>query len=497
MANCKDKYKELIINSWGWLLCCFIISTLFVLFFSYSTSPLYKDFYGYDSACYITFGKMWYSGKIPYVEFFDHKGPWIFFVNMLGFLISGGSKYGICFLQIIFMTASLAGVYNISQLFEDNRKYAVLITVITILLMKINYINGDTVEEFCMPFINWSVYGLVKYYKNESEEKSHPYGWAILYGITIGICSLSRLTNIAQIIGLIFVVFMTLILGKNFKNLIQNLVAGVVGILAVWVPFSVYFAYHKAFGEFIYGTFTHNYLYTETLTNWFPSWGSNGVITFINSYIAYYCIWGIVLVTYVNKRYGMCIAFAITGLLEAYVFNLGDLYNQYPFICMVNIPIFLGMLKKWTEKEDYFKFLVAVLSVVWIGHYFIANIIPSTSSAVDMRFYREQHIARDYESVIASIPADELDSFVAYGGYKIDDVYMVTNTIPDYKYCLFEQWFSQASDKVTTEIREEYGTLKAKWIMTEGNYDTVRDILEANYEVYNQNDTGYTMWRRK
>ncbi|SDH59196.1 Dolichyl-phosphate-mannose-protein mannosyltransferase [Pseudobutyrivibrio sp. 49] len=492
----KINIRDLVKENWSWFLACFVISSAFVILFSYSTSPLYRDFYGYDSACYITFGKMWYKGKIPYVEFFDHKGPWIFFVNMLGFVIGGGRKYGICLLQIIFMTASLTGVYKISTLFDKSKKYAILITVLTILLMKINYINGDTVEEFCMPFINWTVYGLMKYYKSASEEKNHYYSWAFLYGITIGICSLTRLTNIAQIIGLIFVVFISLIINKQYKNLVENLVAGIVGILVVWVPFSLYFAFHHAFYEFIYGTFIHNYLYTETLTNWFPAWGSNGVITFINSYLAYHCIWVIVLVTFVNKQYRMCIAFTITALVEGYVFNLGDLYNQYPFICMVNIPIFFGMLIMWTKKDDYFKFLVAVLSIVWVGHYLVANTVPSVAEAVDKRFYRER-IVRDYEGVTCVIPVDELDSFVAYGGFKIDDVYMVTNTIPDYKYCLFEQWFSQASEKVKKEIVEEYGTLKAKWILTEGNYDTIRDILETNYEVHLQNEAGYTLWRRK
>lgn len=57
-----------------------VIGILFVCLFSYSTSPLYSGYYGGDSAQFLTIGKAWMLGKIPYKEMFDHKGPFIFLV---------------------------------------------------------------------------------------------------------------------------------------------------------------------------------------------------------------------------------------------------------------------------------------------------------------------------------------------------------------------------------------------------------------------------------
>ena len=40
-----------------------ILGVLFVFFFSYSTSPLYPDYYGGDSAQFLTIGREWMMGK--------------------------------------------------------------------------------------------------------------------------------------------------------------------------------------------------------------------------------------------------------------------------------------------------------------------------------------------------------------------------------------------------------------------------------------------------
>lgn len=82
-----------------------IIAFLFVLIFSFSTSPLYPNYWGSDSAQFQTIGMAWASGKIPYRDIFDHKGPFIFWVNMLGYKMGGRAgylrfKFYFCFLHL-------------------------------------------------------------------------------------------------------------------------------------------------------------------------------------------------------------------------------------------------------------------------------------------------------------------------------------------------------------------------------------------------------------
>ena len=66
------------------LLLC-ITACAFVTICSTNTSPLYRGG-NIDDAIFETTGKGWANGYPPYQYFFEHKGPFIFFVNALGYL---------------------------------------------------------------------------------------------------------------------------------------------------------------------------------------------------------------------------------------------------------------------------------------------------------------------------------------------------------------------------------------------------------------------------
>ena len=87
-----------------------IAAVLFVLIFSFSTSPLYVDYWGSDSAQFQTIGMAWASGKVPYRDIFDHKGPFIFWVNMIGYKLGG--RTGVLTVQIFFLFFTFLGIYK-------------------------------------------------------------------------------------------------------------------------------------------------------------------------------------------------------------------------------------------------------------------------------------------------------------------------------------------------------------------------------------------------
>lgn len=62
-----------------------ILVVCFCFTFSFSTSPLYDNYYAYggaydsgDSLQFLTIGKSWLEGEVPYRDSFDHKGHYIF-----------------------------------------------------------------------------------------------------------------------------------------------------------------------------------------------------------------------------------------------------------------------------------------------------------------------------------------------------------------------------------------------------------------------------------
>ena len=64
----------------------FILSLLFLTFFSYSVSIINPYLFHYDSAYFQSVGKLWMSGIVPYRDFFDNKGPLLFLINAVAYI---------------------------------------------------------------------------------------------------------------------------------------------------------------------------------------------------------------------------------------------------------------------------------------------------------------------------------------------------------------------------------------------------------------------------
>ncbi|MBQ1738745.1 MAG: hypothetical protein II108_00735, partial [Clostridiales bacterium] len=71
-------------------LVCLLIATAFAAIYSTSTTPLMKDNWGCDSAFFILVGQGMTKGLLPYRDFFDMKGPFLFFLEYIGQMISYG-----------------------------------------------------------------------------------------------------------------------------------------------------------------------------------------------------------------------------------------------------------------------------------------------------------------------------------------------------------------------------------------------------------------------
>lgn len=76
-------------------------------------------------------------GRIPYKELFDHKGPFIFFVDMLGFMITG-NKSGIVIIQSIFSIITVNALFDLAKLHFNSNRYAITVVVISMVIYKRN-----------------------------------------------------------------------------------------------------------------------------------------------------------------------------------------------------------------------------------------------------------------------------------------------------------------------------------------------------------------------
>ena len=88
------------------VICLFVISSITILLLSTSTSFLYSYYEQLDSIVFQQIGKEWLNGVLPYRDIWDLKGPLIYLLNSIGFLLIG-SRYGILIVQVVFFFTSL------------------------------------------------------------------------------------------------------------------------------------------------------------------------------------------------------------------------------------------------------------------------------------------------------------------------------------------------------------------------------------------------------
>ncbi len=89
----------------------FVISVLFVSFYSDTTSPFYYLCYTTDSTVYMMLGRAVVEGKLPYVDIWELKGPAIFYIEALGYWLTY-SKLGIFMIQVICLYITFYFIYR-------------------------------------------------------------------------------------------------------------------------------------------------------------------------------------------------------------------------------------------------------------------------------------------------------------------------------------------------------------------------------------------------
>ena len=71
------------------ILIIFAIIISFQLFFN----PFSKTYEGMDTYVFAYIGESMHDGQIPYKDIFDHKGPFLYFINYLGTFFETNGLY--------------------------------------------------------------------------------------------------------------------------------------------------------------------------------------------------------------------------------------------------------------------------------------------------------------------------------------------------------------------------------------------------------------------
>lgn len=492
----KDKYFT--------ILFCFIISFLILMIVSKS-SFLYPMNNWNDANAFFTMGKSLMNGKVIFKEIFEQKGPLLYFIYGIGYLISNKSFLGIFILEILSSTVFSYYICKIINIYLD-KKYAYLILPIFLMLLYSSsaFASGGSCEEFCLPFLGYTLYQLFVC----ARKKDIDYKKIYLVGFMAGLIFLMKYTALGVSFGFCVYIFVQLLQTKKYKKALIFPFMFFFGFISPMIPWLLYFIFNSALYEFI-----NSYILINAL-----SYGNVEVSLFSRIYNCLYFflrnLYGagkIIFVLFcliivflfvknkVNCREKIAVICSIFfTVLFIYIGGTYLYYYVFP-VCIFIIFSLIGivlLLNKYLNKINIKIASIVIVLVTLIGSYFLS------SNTKLMKNKKEELPQYQFAEIINSYDNPTLLNY----GFLDEGFYTVTGIIPNTKY--FEKLnfkydrYPENIDSLNNYIKnkEVEFVVYIKGLGIKEDYPVTVD-LENNYELLaessNININNYTYYLYK
>lgn len=300
--------KRILKNSKVKVFCfCFLLSFLF-LAIATKSSFLYHINNWMDANCFFTIGKGLLHNKIYYLDLFDQKGPLLYFYHTIAAMISYKTFFGVYLIEVISFTFFLYYAYQLLCMFINKKVSLYCLPVISFIILTLPaFTHGGSAEEFCLPFLMFGIYSLVKFLKEKAEFPT--YKFLFIQGIIAGLVFTIKYTLLGFWFAFMMCLFFYLVRKKEIKRAVISCFVFLGGMCLPVLPWIIYFFFHHALNDFIFSYFIFN-------ISLYPSEGS-----FITHFIM-----------------------AFAKLLKFMTQNLG-----------VGIPFFIGMFALGLDKRLFRK----------------------------------------------------------------------------------------------------------------------------------------------
>lgn len=244
------------------------ISIIFLLIGTKS-SPLYATNDWTDANASFTMGKSMMHGKILYKDIFNQKGPLIYTMHGIAYLLSNKSFIGVFYFEVLFFTIFLFFSFKLFRIYLSKKHSLLGVPVISFLIINNeSFSHGDSPEQFCVTFLMISLYYLIKHLNSKYNNPMDP-KVIILNGFIAGCVLWMKYSLLGFWIGWILVITIVSIKKKNYKNIIYLNLYFILGIMFATIPFIIYFGANNALYEWFDSYFLVNLdQYSQHSTFW-------------------------------------------------------------------------------------------------------------------------------------------------------------------------------------------------------------------------------------
>ncbi len=357
----------------------------------------------WDVSWFYTCGKAWMNGMTPYVDFADSKGPLLWFIYGIGYLITPQSYLGIFWMSVILYTAVFFFVFSTANIFLNNTKQSLTVTVLMVTsYFCMFYYNETRAEDWCQLFLAISFYRICTLlYTSEGKKENNINITCLLLGISIAGTMMIKY-NITIMLGIsVLYVFYALI--RDHRNILMPSLLLIGGIVIVCAPFFLYMYYAGNFDCFIQEYFI-NTLHTQDEHNninqyirewFFLAWDTHFILLFA------ICTTGsFMMARLVNKdKWFFLISFL--GFYSIAIHNCNPVVHYYLCICLF-FPIWfcIAIIKKNHDQKVTYIVLMVLIFYTLSSNYISFGYIEGNRWFKDTKMRQDRYKMAWYMSQI-------------------------------------------------------------------------------------------------
>lgn len=469
------------------------MSFLFILLCSKS-SFLYPLNDWPDSNCFFTVGKAMMNGKILYKDIYEQKGPILYFIHGIAYLISKTSFLGVFLIEMIsigmflYISAKCAEIY----LKEKKMVYFLIPILASVVTMSKAFANGDSVEELSLVLVMYSLYTVLSNVNKNSFIKSHQ---VILNGVCAALILWMKFTLLGFYIGLVLFVSVWYLGKREYKKWSEAILQFLIGVTIVSAPVFLYALITNSLKDLFEVYFYNNiFLYPYELqeSRWIMIKQCVADMLKVNKCYSLFMIVGLVCSLKRNWKEWLCL-WGTWICMALGVYWGGRTFVYYGLIFAVyavfGVVVFLNLLIKykmnWILKPYKMQIALILVSILLLGvnYYRSDNTYLLGVNKQDMPQYK-------FAEIINTVPNSKILNY----GFLDGGFYFAANKVPVNKFfCRLNIPLKALDDEQNQYVEEG----KVDFVITRDRTLEEWKINDRRYECIEQAEYYYEGLVRK
>lgn len=459
-----------------------------ILLTASSDSFLYEFYRHTDGSWFFMAGKAWMNGMTPYVDFTDSKGPLLWLIYGIGYLLSPRSFAGMFWIGVLTYWATFMLVYKTALLLLKEERNALLALFLTAFFYFIPGIHDEMrAEDFEQPFIAAMAFFMVgTFTKGYAGRKT-----AIGAGICIGATLFIKYNAAAFLCIPALFILIKQYSDHGIAEGNRTLLRMALGFLTVAAPFAVYLIAVGAWNDFISEYFINTFATMQAIAGATGEYPGGNFLHYIKlaagSFVAPGIIYKLSFIglLWLPKRlyhgnmlraaiwsWYIVTVLGIVGVIHTYYLNLLSIFFVFPAVTFCSK---LHRVNTWVVPATGAGIILAVATLALAGFYIEEPEIIRDGPGLQKVYERITDEMQRKEAETGKVPR------VAYVGLMDRGEHIKAGALPGIKYWAYQ---NGSTPEMEGHNREDVFSSEPDFVFLRDT-DTVyaRRLKSAGYSI--------------